>query len=367
VLRSLREIDARSTQARDLAQRVGSALEAKFRLPPQRATGPARPVPSQASASGAAEEKKVATGRASEPIVPIEAADTSVLASDEVAEFGAILPGQVLGSRYRVNRKLGRGGFGAVFLVEDQMVKDEIALKLIHPELVKDESARARFIHEVRYARKITHPNVIRIHDFVSLGQIHAISMEYFASHTLARSILRGLHEDQALGLKFARAIGRGMDVAHQVGIVHRDLKPANILVNDQDMLKIVDFGLAAAASHGDSRLTKTGHMVGTATYMSPEHARGGSIDLRADIYSFGVILYEMFTGTVPYSGEHAVAVIFQHLEGRKEPPRSRNPAIGPRLEAIILKAMALDPVDRYQSFKDLLADLDSLKEVEAA
>lgn len=365
VLKGLRELDARSTEARDLAQRIASELAAKSpqRGPRRTAAAPDRVPAAHAETMYArppSKEPAAAQGGKESP-APAAAAGAPVRVNDEVIEFGTIQPGLLVGGRYRVVKELGRGGFGTVFKVEDKMVQEEIALKFINPQLVQDENIIARFIHEVRYARKITHQNVIRIHDFLTFGRLHAISMEYFASHPLARRILRGLHQNQALGLKFVRAIARGVYVAHQADIVHRDLKPANILVNDEDVLKIVDFGLAAACSHADSRLTKTGHMIGTPAYMSPEHARGGNIDIRTDIYSLGVIMYEIFTGTVPYSGDHAVAVVFQHLEGKKEPPRSRNPAIEPQLEAIILKAMALDPDDRYQNLKDLLADLDPL------
>ena len=148
---------------------------------------------------------------------------------------------------------------------------------------------------------------------------------------------------------------------------MHRDLKPPNLLVNDDDVLKIVDFGLAAASSNDSSRVTKTGHLIGTPSYMSPEQVRGLNVDFRTDIYSLGVVMYEIFTGTVPYTADNPMGVLYQHIEGAKEPPRSRNPLLSGDIEAVILKAMALRPDDRYQSAHELLAALDALGLREAA
>jgi serine/threonine-protein kinase len=222
-------------------------------------------------------------------------------------------------------------------------------------------------VHEVRYARKITHENVIRIHDFVSIGGTYAMSMEYFASSPMTRKIRRGRSLALQEGLRMTRDILRGTAVAHAAGIVHRDLKPANILIDTSGMLKIVDFGLAAASSNGNSRVTKTGHLVGTPSYMAPEQVRGLAIDQRTDLYALGVIMYEMFTGVVPYSADNPMAVLYQHLEGEKVAPSKRNPEISPALEAIILKAMAVNAEERYQSAAEMLKDVESLMLKEAA
>jgi eukaryotic-like serine/threonine-protein kinase len=300
---------------------------------------------------------------------PVQAAvqSSTAAAAKESLDFNRLTEGQVLGSRYRVKRELGRGGFGIVLLVEDLMVHEEIALKLISPHLVEDEIAIARMVHEVRYARKITHENVIRIHDFIGIGATYAMSMEYFASVPLTRKIRRGRGLPKPEGFNAVRAILRGTSVAHAAGIVHRDLKPANILINTDGLLKIVDFGLAAAMSHSNSRVTKTGHMVGTPSYMAPEQVRGLAIDQRTDLYALGVIMYEMFTGAPPYAADNPMAVLYQHLEGAKVPPRERNAEISPALEAIILKAMAVNPDERYASAADMLGELEQLMLKEAA
>jgi serine/threonine-protein kinase len=283
------------------------------------------------------------------------------------ADLYNVSPGDVIGERYKVKRELGRGGFGVVLLVEDQMVQEEIALKVISPQLMQDEVAIARMVHEVRYARRITHENVIRIHDFMRIGGTYAMSMEYFASGPLNRKVRRGRPMCEQEGLRYTRDILRGAAVAHAVDIVHRDLKPANILINAAGLLKIVDFGLAAAMSHGHSRVTKSGYLVGTPSYMAPEQVRGLTIDHRSDLYSLGVIMYEMFTSVVPYTADNPMGVLFQHLEGVKEAPSKRNPAIGPALEAIILRAMAVNPEDRYQSAAEMLKDVEELMMKEAA
>jgi eukaryotic-like serine/threonine-protein kinase len=288
-------------------------------------------------------------------------------AVNAVIDPSAIQPGQVLGDRYKVIRGLGTGAFGHVLHVEDKLVQVEIALKLFHPRVVQGESALARFIHEVRCARRISHENVIRIYDFLTLGPLHAISMEYFPSAPLDDHIAGGLHKQPARSVRIVRLIARAIEVAHQAGVIHRDVKPGNVLVNDDDVVKLVDFGISAVANTNDTRLTRTGQVVGSPAYLSPEQARGGAIDSRADIYSLGVIMYEIFTGSLPYTADHPLGLALKHLQGDKEPPRARNPSIPPTLERIILKAMALDPNERYQTATELLGDLERMFSKERA
>ena len=178
--------------------------------------------------------------------------------------------------------------------MQDEVVDERLILKFLNPNVSSDEEMMKRFVHELRYSRKITHRNVIRIYDFLNLQGSYAISMEYFPSHTLSGEIPDNKPMDMEKALQYSRDMATGMAVAHQAGVIHRDLKPANILVNNEGLLKIVDFGVAAAASSGDTQLTKTGYVIGSPKYMAPEQILGKKVDETADIYSIGVIMYEM-------------------------------------------------------------------------
>ena len=181
--------------------------------------------------------------------------------------------------------------------MEDTVVDERLILKFLNPNVAQDEEMMKRFVHELRYSRKITHKNVIRIYDFLLMRGNYAISMEYFPSHTLGSEIVNEKPLQLQRALQYGIDIATGMTVAHQVGIVHRDLKPANILINNEGLLKIVDFGVAAAQREGDTQLTKTGYVIGSPKYMAPEQILGKKVDERADIYAVGVIMYEMITG----------------------------------------------------------------------
>jgi serine/threonine protein kinase len=304
---------------------------------------------------------------APKPPAEREYAATPASASLQEIDPAALEANTILANRYRVIRQIGKGAFGIVVLVEDMVVHEDIILKFLNPYLAANESVIKRFIHELRYARKITHENVIRIYDFLTLGKFCAISMEYFPSHTLAVEMASMRAAKQSRRFEILRDICKGMSVAHQANIVHRDLKPQNILINDHGLVKIVDFGLAAAVSHPDTRLTGSGTLMGTPTYMAPEQIRGAEVDPRTDIYSLGVIMYEMFTGRPPYVGADPLSVIYQHVEGKAPRPRERNPAISEAVEAIICRAMAVHPEQRYQTVDALRAHLESLSAEEQA
>jgi serine/threonine-protein kinase len=177
--------------------------------------------------------------------------------------------------------------------------------------------------------------------------------MEYFPSHSLADELQDGVPLNSKRGLKIVWDICRGIGSAHQLGIVHRDLKPPNILLNDNHLVKVVDFGLAAA-SQAESRLTKTGVLLGTPTYMAPEQVRNRTIDVRTDVYSLGIIMYEMFTGRPPYAADDPMSILFQHIEGKPTPPREIQPDLSPAIEGMILKAMEVEPAKRFQTMDEL-------------
>ncbi len=291
--------------------------------------------------------------------------------TDETAEVAHILdaskitPGYIIANRYKVIKHIGKGAFGVVVLVEDMMVNDQIILKFLNAHMSSDENIIQRFIHELRYARKITHEKIIRIYDFITFGNTYAISMEYFESHSLAFEMKTNKNPSIKRTINTFKQICQGVGFAHQQDVVHRDLKPANILVNNNDEVKIVDFGLAAAASSADSRITKTGILVGTPTYMAPEQVRARTIDQRTDIYSLGILLYEIFVGRAPYKGEDHLATLFQHVEGKAVPACKANPKISESLSDIIMKTMSLNPDDRYQTAEELSTALEIISEEE--
>jgi serine/threonine-protein kinase len=263
-----------------------------------------------------------------------------------------LVHGMMLAERYRVVREIGQGGFGTVVLVEDTMVSEQLILKFLNPQMAADTHMIKRFVRELRYARRVTHENVIRIHDFLRIAKAYAISMEYFPSHSLSVEMPRHTPMHPQRALRILWYICRGMHAAHQVKIIHRDMKPPNVLISDAGVVKIVDFGLAAAVSDTATRLTRTGALLGTPLYMAPEQVQNRKIDVRTDIYSLGIMMYEMFTGRPPYCGQ-------SHDHPLPAPRRKATRRVvecgpGPELEAIVLKAMAVDPAQPFQSMEAL-------------
>jgi len=260
--------------------------------------------------------------------------------------------GDMIEDRYKYIQKIGKGAFGTVILVEDTVVDEQLILKFLNSNVAEDEEILKRFVHELRFSRKITHKNVIRIYDFLNLSGSYAISMEYFNSHTLGEEVKgKPLPFDKAAG--WATDIANGMTVAHQVGIIHRDLKPAHLLINDDGLLKIVDFGVAAAAGSGDTQLTKTGYVIGSPKYMAPEQILGKKVDERADIYSLGILFYEMLCGAPPYTKGDHMAVMYQHVQGKCPRCDETNPAIPKALADVVHKAMEVDKLKRFESMDE--------------
>jgi HEAT repeat protein/tRNA A-37 threonylcarbamoyl transferase component Bud32 len=265
-------------------------------------------------------------------------------------DFRALPPGAELLERYRIVKRIGRGGFGAIYLTEDLAIGERIILKVLNPRLDEDPTAVQRFVQEVKLTRRIAHPNVIRVFDLVDLGGAHAVSMEYFPGRDLAKVLTADGALDIERALRLALQVCEGLGAAHAEGVIHRDIKPDNILVGDGDAVKIVDFGLAWAGQNLGSRLTQHGVTVGTPEYMAPEQIRGDAVDQRADLYALGVLLYEMLTGQVPYASDAAVTVLFKHLAGEPRRPSDLRAEIPEVVEAMVRHAMALDPADRPQS-----------------
>jgi len=306
----------------------------------------------------AKEQSKVAELDGDGEVAPAAA---PVAAPSTVLDISTLNPGDILEGRYKYIEKIGKGAFGTVLLMEDEVVDERLILKFLNPNVSSDEEMMKRFVHELRYSRKITHRNVIRIYDFLNLQGCYAISMEYFPSHTLSGEIPDNKPMDIRKVLKYSRDIATGMTVAHQAGVIHRDLKPANILVNSEGLLKIVDFGVAAAASSGDTQLTKTGYVIGSPKYMAPEQILGKKVDVTADIYSVGVIMYEMATGVPPYSRGDHMSVMYQHVQGKAKAAQEINPEIPDAFAALLSKAMSVDKSKRHQSMDELTDALDAI------
>ena len=277
-------------------------------------------------------------------------------------DIQTLKPGDIIDGRYKYIDRIGRGAFGTVLLMEDTVVDERLILKFLNPNVSQDEEVMKRFVHELRYSRKITHKNVIRIYDFLYIQGNYAISMEYFPSHTLGSEVVNDKPMDLKRAVGFGIDICTGMTVAHQVGIVHRDLKPANVLINQDGLLKIVDFGVAAAQREGDTQLTKTGYVIGSPKYMAPEQILGKKVDERADIYAVGVILYEMVTGVPPYSRGDHMSVMYQHVQGKARPAQEVNPNLPPGLPELVMRAMAVDKNKRFQTMEELRLALERFR-----
>ncbi len=274
-------------------------------------------------------------------------------------DISNLRPGDILEGRYKYIERIGKGAFGTVLLMEDTVVEERLILKFLNPNVSEDEEIMKRFVHELRYSRKITHKNVIRIYDFLQIQGNYAISMEYFPSHTLGGEVVNEKPLPIKRAVQFGIDMATGMAVAHLVGIVHRDLKPANVLINDEGLLKIVDFGVAAAHREGDTQLTKTGYVIGSPKYMAPEQILGRKVDERADVYAVGVILYELLTGVPPYSRGDHMAVMYQHVQGKAKPPQELNLSLPTALGELVIKAMAVDKAKRFQSMDELRLALE--------
>jgi len=322
---------------------------------PAPAHGSAEPVPARASAAADLGHERTRT-----------ALVTPAVRSASIHPTG-LAPGDMLANRYRVQRLLGKGGMGAVYLAHDEVLGDVVALKVISSAWAADEAAMVeRFKREAAAARKVSSPNVIRIHDLGEArpGMLY-LSMEYVQGRTLADVITsRGL-VPLADCVDILGQICVGLEAAHQAGVIHRDLKPGNVLVGERNAVKIIDFGLAkATAADG---MTATGMLMGTPYYMSPEQVRGRRVDAASDIYSLGALAYHLVTGRPPFSGENVIAVGFAHLSEMAAPPRQLRVEIGAELDRTIMWSLAKEPGERPRSAAEFRTSMTATTTAAAA
>ncbi|WP_428267197.1 serine/threonine protein kinase [Haliangium sp.] len=314
--------------------------------------------PAHASASGSLPPAHASAGVTGDP-----AAHPAAPSGDAVAA------GQILDGRYRIVKKLGEGGMGEVYAAEHVHIEKRVAVKLLRHEVLTNPEAVTRFRQEARSASSIGHENIIAIEDFGKLpdGRIY-LCMELLEGQPLNDLLRESLAPDRVLGIVIQTC--HGLAAAHAKGIVHRDMKPENIFVtiasNGAEIPKLLDFGIAkVSGNEGDNHLTKTGMIFGTPYYMSPEQALGKTVDHRADIYAMGVILYECFTGALPFAGDSFMSILTKHITAEPTPPAQRAAENGrtmpPGIEPIIVRAMKKEPEDRYPSMDDMVHELISV------
>ncbi|MEN2983995.1 MAG: CHASE2 domain-containing protein [Dictyoglomaceae bacterium] len=267
------------------------------------------------------------------------------------------LEGLIIKGRYRLIKKLGAGGMATVYLAKDLSTRDNVAIKILHPQFSEDSQTVERFLREAKASAILEHPNIVRVFDQGKEGNYYFIVMEYVTGKNLKKII----EEKGSLPPFYAKEIilevAKALDYANSKNIVHRDIKPQNIMITLDGKVKLMDFGIAHLGSL--STITQTGVFMGTPQYASPEQAEGSKVDIRSDIYSLGVVFFELLTGFLPYSGETTIAVMFKKIQEELPDPRSIKPEISEGLAQIVMKMTARFPEDRYQNPKELIEDLE--------
>src|SRR5215212_3549984 len=267
--------------------------------------------------------------------------------------------GKVFSDRYELEELLGTGGMSSVFRAHDRLLDRKVALKVLHQQYGDDEEYVERFRREARAVAALSHPNIVTVIDRGEHEGRQFIVFEYVPGENLKALIQRRGPAPVSTALELAMQVARGLSFAHQQGLIHRDVKPQNVLMNGDGQAKVTDFGIARSldVQHG---MTQTGTVLGTSDYIAPEQAQGHRVDEHTDVYSLGVVLYELLTGEVPFPGENFVAVAMRHINEPPPPIRDRRPDVSPRLEAAVHRAMAKDPRDRFQTMAALADEMEA-------
>ncbi|MGA9761821.1 MAG: Stk1 family PASTA domain-containing Ser/Thr kinase [Gaiellaceae bacterium] len=268
------------------------------------------------------------------------------------------LIGALFDGRYKILKKLGTGGMATVYLAEDQELGRRIAIKILNAKHASDKQFVERFRREASSAAGLSHPNIVQIYDRGNAEGTYYIAMEVIEGRSLKELVIERGPSPILVAVNYGRQILAALRFAHRNGVVHRDIKPHNVLVDDEGRVKVTDFGIARA---GASEMTEVGSIIGTAQYLSPEQARGAPVDDRSDLYSVGVLLYELLTGEAPYNGDTPIEIAMKHLSAVPEPPSAKRPEVPPELDAVVLRALAKHPDDRYQSAEEMDADLSAI------
>ena len=269
------------------------------------------------------------------------------------------LEGKLLGSRYEIIEKIGNGGMATVYKAKDLVLKRYVAVKILREEYTTDNEFIKRFNTEAESAASLTHPNIVSVYDVGKEGNLYYIVMELIKGKTLKEIIVEDGRMGWKWSVKIAKQIAQALETAHRNNIIHRDIKPHHIIITEDGTAKVTDFGIAKAVSN--STITAFGTTIGSVHYFSPEHARGGYTDAKSDLYSLGVVLYEMVTGRVPFDADTPVSVALKHMQEKPVPPIELNPAIPQSLNDLILKAMEKDPNMRYSTATEMIEDLDKI------
>ncbi len=272
-----------------------------------------------------------------------------------------IEPDTIIDGRYRVISRLGSGGMADVYLAQDQLLGRHLAVKVLHHHFAEDHEFVERFKREASSAAALSHPNIVGIFDRGEWNGTYYIAMEYVAGRSLKAIIREDGALDPVTAIDIVVQILRAARFAHRRGVIHRDLKPHNVILDEEGRARVTDFGIARA---GASDMTLTGSVMGTAQYLSPEQAQGFAVSSASDLYSVGVILYELLTGAVPFEGESAVAIAYKQVSAAPRPPSELNPVIPPSLDAVVMRALAKDPAQRYADADELIVALEHEREV---